>query len=237
MEIIKVKDNEALSQKAADMIAEVLETKADPVLGLATGSTPERMYEILVERQKNGELSFKNATTFNLDEYVGLSGDNDQSYRYFMNERLFNHIDIDKANTHVPNGLAEDVDQECSDYEKRIADKGHVDIQVLGIGLNGHIGFNEPGSAEDSRTHIIELDPSTREANARFFDSIDDVPTQAITMGIGSILEAKKIMLLVHGEKKAEILKKVINGEVTSDVPASYLKNHPDVTIITDIEL
>jgi|SRR5699024_68304 len=236
MNIIKVENNEALSEKAADMIEDTLHAKENPVLGLATGSTPERLYEILQKRCHDGKVSFQHATTFNLDEYIGLAGDNPNSYRQFMNEKLFNGIDIQKENTHIPNGVAEDPDKEAIDYEKKLADAGKIDLQILGIGLNGHIGFNEPGSDVKSRTQVVDLAESTIEANARFFNSMDEVPTQAITMGIGTIMEASKIILLVQGEKKAEILSKVLHGDVTSDVPASFLQMHKDVTIITDID-
>lgn len=236
MNIIKVENNEALSEKAADMIEETLHTKENPILGLATGSTPERLYEILQSRCKDGKVSFQHANTFNLDEYIGLAGDNPNSYRQFMNEKLFNGIDIQKENTHIPNGVAEDADKESAAYEKKIADVGNIDVQILGLGLNGHIGFNEPGTDVKSRTQVIGLAQSTIEANARFFNSKEEVPTQAITMGIGTILEARKIILLVQGEKKAEILSEVIHGKVTSDVPASFLQLHKDVTIITDID-
>lgn len=236
MNIIKVENNEALSEKAADMIEDTLNTKENPVLGLATGSTPERLYEILQKRCQDGKVSFKHATTFNLDEYIGLAGDDPNSYRQFMNEKLFNGIDIQKENTHIPNGVAEDPNKEAIDYEKELADAGKIDLQILGIGLNGHIGFNEPGSDVKSRTQVVDLAKTTIEANARFFDSMDEVPTEAITMGIGTIMEASKIILLVQGEKKAEILSKVLHGDVTSDVPASFLQMHKDVTIITDID-
>src|SRR5699024_2847293 len=186
---------------------------------------------------KAGDISFQHATTFNLDEYVGLAGDNVNSYRYYMDNKLFNHIDIKKEHTNIPNGLADNPEVECGNYEAKLQSVGKVDVQILGLGLNGHIGFNEPGTDFESKTHVVELDASTREANARFFDSIDEVPTQAVTMGIASIMEAKKILLLVQGEKKAAILKEVINGEVTNQVPASILQNHPNVTILTDVLL
>src|SRR5699024_7835024 len=198
MNIIKVENNEALSEKAADMIEETLHTKENPVLGLATGSTPERLYEILQKRCQDGKVSFQHATTLNLDEYIGLSEDDPNSYRQFMKEKLFNGIDIEKENTHITNGVAEDLNQEAIDYEEKLADAGIIDLQILGIGLNGHIGFNEPGSDVKSRTQVVDLAKTTIEANARFFNSMDDVPTEAITMGIGTIMEARKIILLVQ---------------------------------------
>lgn len=237
MRIINVKDNVELSAKAADIIAERVKELDNPVLGLATGSTPVVTYENLIKKNKAGDVSFKNVTTFNLDEYIGLSGEHENSYRFVMNDTLFNHIDINLENTYIPNGLAADAVAECAAYEALIAEKGPIDLQILGLGLNGHIAFNEPGSSFAGRTLVTDLTESTIEANARFFDSLDEVPTTAVTMGIGTILEAKEILLLVQGEAKAEILKSVINGEITEDVPASALRNHPNVTVITDIEL
>ncbi len=237
MEILTVKNNEELSLKAAEMIAQIVHKRERPVLGLATGSTPERLYEILIEKRKAGDISFEHATSFNLDEYVGLSGDDSNSYRYFMDEKLFHGIDIKRENTHIPNGLTQDPTQECENYEAKIAQVGQIDVQILGLGLNGHIGFNEPGTDFSSRTHVVHLDDSTREANARFFNGLADVPQEAITMGIASIMEADKIILLVHGEKKAAILRQVVEGSVTNDVPASVLQRHPNVTVITDIQL
>lgn len=237
MNIINVKNNEELSSKAADIIADKIKSDKNSVLGLATGSTPVRTYEILIDRVASGDLSFKDVTTFNLDEYAGLSGEHENSYRYFMNDVLFNHIDIDLNNTYIPNGLASDLKKECAEYDASIGKKGPVDLQVLGLGLNGHIAFNEPGSSFEGRTQLTKLTESTIEANARFFDSMDEVPTEAITMGIETILEAKEILLLVHGEAKAAILKEVLNGPVTEEVPGSALQNHPNVTVITDIEL
>lgn len=237
MEIIKVKDNEELSAKAAEIIANKIKSVNKPVLGLATGSTPVVTYENLIKMAQAGDVSFADVTTFNLDEYIGLSGEHENSYRYVMNDTLFNHIDIKLENTHIPNGLAPDASVECEDYEKLIAEKGPIDLQILGLGLNGHIAFNEPGSAFDGRTQITDLTESTIEANSRFFDTIEEVPTTAVTMGIGTILEAKEILLLVQGEAKAEILREVINGDISEDVPATALRNHPNVTVITDIEL
>ncbi|HLR55082.1 MAG TPA: glucosamine-6-phosphate deaminase [Pseudogracilibacillus sp.] len=237
MEIIVCKDNNELSYKASEFVTDIVNRKENPVLGLATGSTPEKLYELLIEENKQGNVSFDHATSFNLDEYVGLDANDVNSYRYFMDEHLFNHIDINKENTHIPNGLSTDMDTACRDYEAQIKAAGPIDVQILGLGLNGHIGFNEPGTDFSGRTRVVDLDETTREANARFFNSIDEVPTQAITMGIASIMEAEKILLLVQGEKKAAILKEVINGEVTNQVPASILQNHPNVTVLTDVLL
>lgn len=237
MEIVTCKDNEELSDRAAEIIMHKISERPNAVLGLATGSTPVKTYENLIQAYKDGKVSFKNVTTFNLDEYVGLAPDHPNSYTYFMNEQLFDHIDIDKKNTYIPNGLADNSEEESTNFEKRIAEKGPIDLQVLGLGLNGHIGFNEPETPFNQRTHVVELDPVTRESNARFFDSIDEVPTHAVSMGIGTIMDAKEIILLVHGEQKADILRQVVHGEVTEDVPASILQTHPNVTVITDIEL
>lgn len=237
MEIIVCKDNNELSSKAAELVGDTLYQKENPILGLATGSTPERLYEILIENNKQGDITFEHAASFNLDEYVGLAGTDPNSYRYFMDEHLFNHIDIKKERTHIPDGLSKDMEAACKNYEEQIKSAGQVDLQILGLGLNGHIGFNEPGTDFAGRTRVVELDETTREANARFFNSIDDVPTQAITMGIASIMEAEQIVLLVQGEKKAAILKEVINGEVTNQVPASVLQRHPNVTVLTDVNL
>src|SRR5690625_2705881 len=237
MKIVTCKDNEELSDRAAEIIMNKISERPTAVLGLATGSTPVKTYENLIQAYKDGKVSFKNVTTFNLDEYVGLSPNHPNSYTYFMNEQLFDHIDIDKKNTYIPNGLADNSEEESTNFEKQIAKKGPIDLQVLGLGLNGHIGFNEPGTPFNQRTHVVELDAVTRESNARFFDSIDEVPTHAVSMGIGTIMDAKEIILLVHGEQKADILKQVVHGEVSEDVPASILQTHPNVTVITDIQL
>jgi len=234
MRIIKVKDYEEMSEKACSYLVENLQSKKYPVLGLATGSTPEGMYQKLIEKNKNKEISFENVTTFNLDEYVGLHKNNDQSYYFYMHDKLFNHIDIKEENIHLPNGNTENLEKECNEYEAAIKKKGPVDVQVLGIGVNGHIGFNEPGTPFTSRTHIVTLDESTRKANARFFNSMDEVPTKAITMGIESIMESEKIVLLVSGENKSDALARLIEGDVAEDSPASILQKHDQATIIAD---
>jgi len=236
MEIITCKDNEELSAKAAEIIINKVTEGPNAVLGLATGSTPVKTYENLIQAYKDGKVSFKNVTTFNLDEYVGLAPDHSNSYTHFMNEQLFDHIDIDKEKTHIPNGLADKSEKESEDFEQKIAEQGPIDLQILGLGLNGHIGFNEPGTPFNQRTHVVELDEITRQSNARFFDELSQVPTHAISMGIGTIMEAKEILLLVHGVQKADILKEVVHGEVTEKVPASILQTHPNVKVITDIE-
>ncbi|MFD1848609.1 glucosamine-6-phosphate deaminase [Oceanobacillus bengalensis] len=234
MNIIKVKDYEALSEKACEYLIDRIRAVEKTVLGLATGSTPEGLYKRLIEKYREGNVSFKDVTTFNLDEYVGLKKEDPNSYYYFMKDKLFNHIDVEMENVYLPKGVVADLEGECSEYERLIQTAGNIDVQILGLGLNGHIGFNEPGTAFSSRTHIVELDASTREANARFFDSIDEVPTQAITMGIETIMESKEIVLLVSGEKKAEAVKQLIEGEVSEDFPATVLRNHDKVTLIAD---
>ncbi|HLS65949.1 MAG TPA: glucosamine-6-phosphate deaminase [Pseudogracilibacillus sp.] len=237
MDIIKVKNSDELGIKAAEIVASRLKTIENPNIGLATGTTPEKLYANLVQMCQRGVISFKHTTTFNLDEYVGLAHDDPTSYHYYMEKHLFSGIDINRENAHVLDGEAKDLEQECTTFEKLIEESGKLHMQILGLGLNGHIGFNEPGTPFDSRTHIVELDQVTIEANARFFDSIDDVPTRALTMGIGTIMEAKEILFLVQGEKKADILRKVVYGEVTEEVPASILQRHPNATLLTDIDL
>ncbi|MCR4650781.1 MAG: glucosamine-6-phosphate deaminase [Lachnospiraceae bacterium] len=225
---------EEASKIAASIIADQIKNKDNSVLGLATGSTPIGTYKNLVEMNKSGEISFKNITSVNLDEYQGLDGSHDQSYRYFMNTNLFDHVDIDKSKTFVPNGSEADDVKACDDYEKTIASVGGVDLQLLGLGHNGHIGFNEPGTPFDSKTHKVALTESTINANSRLFASIDDVPRFAYTMGIGTIMSAKAVLLLVTGEDKRDIIDKVCHGPVTEDVPASVLQNHPNVILVGD---
>ena len=212
------------SVNAANEITELLKSKPDAVLGLATGSSPIGMYKELIARCAAGEISFKNVKSVNLDEYVGLSADHDQSYAYFMSHNLFNHVDIDKANTNLPNGLAEDPAAECQRYDDVVASMGGVDIQVLGIGNNGHIGFNEPATYFSKGTGLVDLTDSTIDANARFFEKREDVPTQALSMGVGQIMNAKKVLLIALGKGKAEILEKSLFGDVTPEVPASILQ-------------
>ena len=232
MRFITVDSYEKLSRKAANIIAAQVISKPNCVLGLATGSSPIGTYKNLIEYYKNGDLDFSTVTSVNLDEYMGLTGENDQSYRYFMNNNLFNHINIIPENTYVPNGCAEDLEKEGEAYDKLIADLGGIDLQLLGIGLDGHIGFNEPDEFFVGATHPVTLDPSTIEANARFFASMDEVPQKAITMGMLSIMQAKKILLIANGSNKKEILEKAMYGEITPKVPASILQLHPDVTVI-----
>ena len=228
------KNYDEMSRIAANVLSAQVTMKPDCVLGLATGSTPIGTYKVLIERCANGDLDFSQVKSINLDEYVGLSGEHDQSYRYFMNHNLFDHINIDKANTNVPNGLAEDVDAECQRYNDVINTLGPIDIQVLGMGHNGHIGFNEPDDHFPLETHKVDLAQSTIDANARFFASADEVPRQALTMGIKTIMQAKKVLVVVSGKDKAEIVKKAFTGPVTPQVPASILQMHPDVILVAD---
>ncbi|MFK9095090.1 glucosamine-6-phosphate deaminase [Bacillus salipaludis] len=234
MKIIEVKDYSEMSQKAAEYIIEKVCQNPKIKLGLATGGTPVGTYKKLIEDHQKNRTSYQNVTTFNLDEYIGLSGENKNSYRYFMDEQLFNHIDINKQNTNIPRGDSKDIEEECQRYEELLAKYGGIDLQILGIGSNGHIGFNEPGTNFTSQTHVIELAPSTINANARYFNRIEEVPTKAVTMGISTIMKSKEILLLVSGETKKQAMSKLLNGNVTESFPASVLKNHPYVTIIAD---
>ncbi len=219
--------------EAAERFSALLRRKPDAVLGLATGSTPEALYGQLIAQYEAGFISFKQVTTFNLDEYVGLDGNHPQSYRHFMQEKLFDHVDIDPGRTHVPDGL-HTTPENASDYDKMIEKAGGIDLLLLGIGTNGHIGFNEPGCSFDALTHITDLEESTRQANARFFASPEEVPMQAVTMGIHTIMQARSIILMAFGANKAQAIEGAVIGPVTEDLPASILRLHPDVTIFAD---
>lgn len=234
MEIRIVKDYQAMSKAAAEVVKEIVKESDKPLLGLATGSTPVGLYKELVAMYEGGEIDFSKTRTINLDEYIGLDGTHPQSYRHFMNDTFFNHINIDKKNTYIPDGNTEDHAKECEDYEKLMAQLGQVDLQILGIGSNGHIGFNEPAEKLSTITHVVDLAESTVEANARFFETKEEVPKTAITMGIGSIMRAKKIILLASGSGKAEIMKGAKDDYITTEVPASLLKLHPNVIVIMD---
>lgn len=223
-----------LNATGAGIIAALLQSKRKAVLGLATGSSPVGIYKELIQMYNKGLVSFAQASSFNLDEYVGLPEDHPQSYRSFMNEQLFNHIDMNMDHTHVPNGNASDLAAECVHYEQLVNDHGPVDIQLLGIGHNGHIGFNEPGASLTSGTHVVDLKEETRKANARFFNSPTDVPKQAMTMGVGSILKAKQILLVARGEDKADIIRTALTGPITTECPASLLQCHPNVIVLLD---
>ena len=234
MRIIKAKDYDDLSRKAANIISAQVLLKPDCVLGLATGSTPIGTYKQLIEWYEKGDLDFSAAKSVNLDEYRGLTKDNDQSYYYFMYNNLFKHININMENTNVPDGTEPDSEKECSRYENVIEAYGGVDLQLLGLGHNGHIGFNEPDKDFPRTTHCVDLTQSTIEANKRFFASVDDVPKQAYTMGIGTIMKARKILLVVSGADKAQILHDVLCGPVTPEVPASILQLHSDLIVVAD---
>ena len=234
MRIICAENYEAMSRQAANILSSVIVTKPNCVLGLATGSTPIGTYKELIKRYEEGDLDFSNVKSVNLDEYVGLEPTHDQSYRYFMQDQLFNHVNIKVENTNVPQGMAQDVEAECRRYDEVIASMGGVDIQVLGMGHNGHIGFNEPAEDFPKGTHQVDLAESTIEANARFFENRDMVPRKAVTMGIGSIMQARTILVVVSGEGKADIVEKAFCGPVTPQVPASILQFHPDVILVGD---
>lgn len=231
MEWITTETYAEMSRKAANLFAATVILKPNAVLGLATGSTPIGTYDRLVEMYKAGDVDFSRVRTVNLDEYCGLDPANDQSYRWFMNHHLFHRINIEPSNTYVPNGLLEP-ERACAEYDQTIERLGGVDIQLLGIGLNGHIGFNEPHDSFDLGTHVIKLSDSTRAANARFFASIDEVPKAAITVGMRTIMQAKRIVLVANGPQKYEIVKRAFEGEVTPAVPASILQLHPNITVI-----
>jgi len=234
MRIIKAKDYEDLSIKAADIMAAQIMMKPDTVLGLATGSTPVGAYKELANKCNQGRLDFSEVITVNLDEYKGLPKENDQSYFYFMNDNLFNHINIDKNNTYLPDGTVEDSEKACSEYDAIITKVGGIDMQLLGIGNNGHIGFNEPCDVFKKNTNCVDLTENTIEANKRFFASADDVPRQAYTMGIGTIMAARRILMVVSGEAKAQTFKEAFFGDITPQVPASILQLHEDVIIVAD---
>lgn len=236
MNILKFESNEELNKVGANIITSLVQTNPYAVLGLATGSTPIGIYQGIINTYNQGLVSFKHVTSFNLDEYVGLPEGHKESYRTFMNEQLFKHIDIPLENTHVPNGNAEDLQAEGPRYDEMMANTKPIDLQILGIGHNGHIGFNEPDDNLNCGTYVVDLKQSTLEANARFFDSIDEVPKQAITMGIGQILKAKMIMLVVRGADKAAVVKRALEGPITTDCPASLLQTHPNCVVLLDKE-
>lgn len=232
MKFITVDSYEKLSRQAANIISAQVIIKPDSVLGLATGSSPLGTYRQLIDWYKKGDIDFSECISVNLDEYVGLDGENDQSYRYFMNHNFFHAINIKPENTFVPNGCAEDLTAECEKYDARIADLGGIDLQLLGIGLDGHIGFNEPDDYFVKNTHIVELHESTIKANSRFFENEAEVPREAVTMGMVSIMQAKKILLIASGKNKRDIVEKAFFGPITPKIPASILQLHPDITVI-----
>ena len=233
MKVIVVENYQQIGQLGAQIIAGVIKNNPNAVLGLATGTSPIGIYQNLVEMCQKGEISFANVKTVNLDEYVGLDGTHPQSYRYFMNDNLFNHVDIDKANTFVPNGVAENLQEECTRYTTLVNNLVQ-DIQLLGIGSNGHIAFNEPGTPFDSTTHVVNLTENTIKDNSRLFEDISQVPTKALTMGIANIMNAKRILIVANGKNKAQAVYDMVKGQVNKTCPASVLQNHPDVTVIVD---
>lgn len=234
MRLIAVENYEELSKKASDIIAAQVMLKPDSVLGLATGSSPVGVYKNLVALCKNGDLDFSKCHSVNLDEYIGLAPENEQSYRYFMNKNLFSGINILPENTHIPNGIAEDENAECTRYDTLIRSLGGIDLQLLGLGNNGHIGFNEPAGEFSTGTHCVDLTERTINANKRFFTSVDDVPRRACTMGIRDIMDAKTVLMIVSGESKADALHASLFGPVTPEVPASILQLHPNFIVIGD---
>jgi glucosamine-6-phosphate deaminase len=234
MNVIIVKDYETLSKKAAGLIQSQLMWHPDSVLGLATGSTPVGTYQALIEMYNKGDVDFSDVTTFNLDEYLGLEKENPQSYYRFMKDNLFDHVNVKEASIHIPNGMAEDFSAECQAYEKKIDNSGGLDLQILGIGHNGHIGFNEPNVEFEARTHIVSLDEETIQANQRFFESVDEVPKQAISMGIKTIMKSKKIILMASGEGKADIISQLVQDDIKPDLPASVLHLHENVIVLID---
>jgi glucosamine-6-phosphate deaminase len=234
MRVVILKNAEEVSKRAAEIVAKVVQHQPKAVLGLATGSTPLETYQRLIELYQAGQVSFAQVTTFNLDEYVGLPPTHPQSYHYFMHSQLFEHIDIDPARCHVPDGQAADYRAYALQYEQAIAEAGGIDLQLLGIGTDGHIAFNEPGSSLASRTRLKALTEQTRRDNSRFFDSLDEVPKLAISMGVGTILEARQILLLATGQSKADAVRSFIEGPVTSQITASALQLHPAVTVVLD---
>ncbi len=233
MKVIVVDNYDEMSKVGADIVAEVVKNNANAVLGLATGSTPIGMYKILADYNKQGKISFKNVSSVNLDEYVGLGAESDQSYVYFMNKNLFENIDIDKNNTFLPNGKAQNLQEECTRYSNLVFNKCQ-DVQVLGIGSNGHIGFNEPGTPFDCTTHIVNLAQSTIKDNSRLFADISQVPHQAITMGIKEIMQSKQILILASGANKAKAVYAMVKGEVSSSCPASVLQRHNNCVVVVD---
>lgn len=234
MRIIRTKNYQDMSVKAADIIASVILLKPNCVLGLATGSSPIGTYDNLVKKYNEGNLDFSTVRSVNLDEYKGLPRTNPQSYYYFMHQNLFSRVNIDLANTNLPDGMEENSIKACSDYDKVIESMGGIDLQLLGLGHDGHIGFNEPNEEFDKLTHCVDLTEMTIEANKRFFDSIDDVPRQAYTMGIQTIMSAKTVLMVVSGKDKANILKEAFFGPVTPKVPASILQFHPNFILVAD---
>ncbi|MBP1154550.1 MULTISPECIES: glucosamine-6-phosphate deaminase [unclassified Paenibacillus] len=236
MNILTFRSQKELNKAGAGIITGLLQTNPKAVLGLATGGTPVGIYQELVETHREGLVSFSKSTVFNLDEYVGLQHSHPESYYNFMQQHLLGKVDIPSEQCHIPDGMAADLDLECKRYDSLLEEAGQIDLQLLGIGHNGHIGFNEPDEELERGTHVIELKGQTRAANARFFHAPEEVPTHAITMGVGTILKAKMILLVVHGKDKAEIVKRALQGPITTECPASLLQTHPHVVVLLDME-
>lgn len=236
MNIHRFANQQELNEAGAGIITGLVQTKPDAVLGLATGGTPVGVYEELVKFYRKGRVSFKSVTTFNLDEYVGLPEDHAESYHAYMKQHLFGHVDLPADQAHIPNGNAANAEEECLRYNRELEKAKQIDLQILGLGHNGHIGFNEPDHSLISGTHLVELKPETREANARFFSSLDEVPSHALTMGVGTILKAKTILLIVRGTDKAEIVHRALTGPITTELPASLLQTHPNLVVLLDAE-
>ncbi|MDO5037999.1 MAG: glucosamine-6-phosphate deaminase [Tissierellia bacterium] len=235
MKIIAKKDKDAVAQAAAEIYISALKENPDMVLGLATGSTPLDLYAKLIEANKKGDISFDRVKTFNLDNYIGLPADHEGSYEYYMQENFFNHIDIDPENCHIPPGISDDFPGFCQDYEAAIQAAGGIDLMLLGVGENGHIAFNEPAHKLQAMTHVAQLSPNTIQVNSRFFDRVEDVPTQAVSMGVGSILRSRKIVLLATGTKKKPTIQKLLQEDLIDPAfPISFLKAHPDATLIIE---
>lgn len=235
MKFIKVKNYEELSKVAADIIADLLKEKPNATLGLATGSSPIGLYQNLIKKYENGEISFKDVKSYNLDEYCELPKSHPESYYSFMHRNLFSHVDIKEENVHIPNSEGSDLEKLCNEYNE-LLHAASIDLQLLGIGANGHIGFNEPGTSFEQETFIVKLTEKTRLDNQRFFNSLDEVPTHAMTMGIKNIMQAKKLLLVASGKNKQDAVKKLMSGEITEDFPASILNKHDDVVVIVDEE-
>lgn len=236
MQLVIAENSETLASVAADLIQQAIRQKPDCVLGLATGATPIGTYQELIKRYNEREIDFSQVKTFNLDEYYGLRGDHPQSYYTFMHQNLFQHINVPNENIHIPSGVPENVVKYCKDFEQVISASGGIDVQLLGIGKNGHIGFNEPAEELQADTHLVRLSDETIEANSRFFTKKEEVPQYAITMGIGTIISAKKVILLAYGKEKEKIIQKLFQTGITTDLPASFLRLHPNVTVLVDRE-
>ena len=234
MRIINCHTYEAMSRKAADILAAQIQLKPNCVLGLATGTTPIGAYQGLIKKYESGSLDFSEVRTYNLDEYRGLKHEDPQSYHYFMNDQLFNHVNIDPANVHVPDGANTDADAACADYDRMVAEAGYCDLQLLGIGRNGHIGFNEPADEFSKGTHCVDLTESTIEANSRLFEKEEDVPRQAYTMGTQTIMNARCILVVANGENKAQAVRDMCFGPIVPTCPASILQLHPNVFVVCD---